>query len=81
MSARPNTVLPHSLCLGLLASWPSNADTRPVEVPPFATIEFAKEQRSITGDDNAMVNLLLNVMEPCPELDRSLIRKHQHRLR
>jgi DNA invertase Pin-like site-specific DNA recombinase len=40
-------------------------------------VEFVKEQLSLTGDDNAMANLLLNVMEAFAEFERSLIRERQ----
>ncbi|POH64930.1 hypothetical protein C3B59_09425 [Cryobacterium zongtaii] len=40
-------------------------------------VEFVKEQLSFTGDDNAMANLLLNVMGAFAEFERSLIRERQ----
>ncbi len=40
-------------------------------------VEFVKEQLSFTGDDNAMANLLLNVMGVFAEFERSLIRERQ----
>ena len=40
-------------------------------------VEFVKEQLSFTGDDNAMANLLLNVMGAFAEFERSLTRERQ----
>ena len=40
-------------------------------------VEFMKEHLSFTGDDNAMANLLLNVMGAFAEFERSLIRERQ----
>ena len=40
-------------------------------------VEFVKEQLCFTGDDNAMENLLLNVMGAFAECERSLIRERQ----
>lgn len=40
-------------------------------------VEFVKEQLAFTGDDNAMANLLLNVMGAFAEFERSLIRERQ----
>ncbi|TFC17446.1 recombinase family protein [Cryobacterium algoritolerans] len=40
-------------------------------------VEFVKEQLTFTGDDNAMANLLLNVMGAFAEFERSLIRERQ----
>ena len=40
-------------------------------------VEFVKVQLSFTGDDNAMANLLLNVMGAFAEFERSLIRERQ----
>jgi DNA invertase Pin-like site-specific DNA recombinase len=40
-------------------------------------VEFVKEQLSFTGEDNAMANLLLNVMGAFAEFERSLIRERQ----
>jgi DNA invertase Pin-like site-specific DNA recombinase len=40
-------------------------------------VEFVKEQLSFTGDDNAMANLLLNVMGAFAKFERSLIRERQ----
>ena len=40
-------------------------------------VKFVKEQLSFTGDDNAMANLLLNVMGAFAEFERSLIRERQ----
>ena len=40
-------------------------------------VEFVKEQLTFTGDDNAMVTLLLNVMDAFTEFERSLIRERQ----
>ncbi|MBC7591422.1 MAG: recombinase family protein [Salinibacterium sp.] len=40
-------------------------------------VEFMKEQLSFTGDDNAMANLLLNVMGAFAEFERALIRERQ----
>ncbi len=40
-------------------------------------VEFVKEQLVFTGDDNAMANLLLNVMGAFAEFERSLIRERQ----
>ena len=40
-------------------------------------VEFVKEQLCFTGDDNAMANLLLNVMGAFAEFERSLNRERQ----
>ncbi|MEC5148825.1 DNA invertase Pin-like site-specific DNA recombinase [Cryobacterium psychrotolerans] len=40
-------------------------------------VEFMKEQLSFTGEDNAMANLLLNVMGAFAEFERSLILERQ----
>jgi len=40
-------------------------------------VEFVKEQLAFTGEDNAMANLLLNVMGAFAEFERSLIRERQ----
>ncbi|TFB88244.1 recombinase family protein [Cryobacterium algoricola] len=40
-------------------------------------VEFVKERLSFTGDDNAIANLLLNVMGAFAEFERSLIRERQ----
>ena len=42
-----------------------------------AVIEFMKEQLTFTGEENAMSNLLLNVMGAFAEFERSLIRERQ----
>lgn len=40
-------------------------------------VEFVKEQLAFTGEDNAMANLLLNVMGAFAEFERALIRERQ----
>jgi DNA invertase Pin-like site-specific DNA recombinase len=40
-------------------------------------VEFRKENLTFTGEDNAMSNLLLNVMGAFAEFERSLIRERQ----
>lgn len=40
-------------------------------------VEFEKERLTFTGEDNAMSNLLLNVMGAFAEFERSLIRERQ----
>ncbi len=40
-------------------------------------VEFEKEHLTFTGEDNAMSNLLLNVMGAFAEFERSLIRERQ----
>ena len=42
-----------------------------------AVVEFMKEQLTFTGEENAMSNLLLNVMGAFAEFERSLIRERQ----
>jgi len=40
-------------------------------------VEFLKEQLTVTGEDNAMAQLLLSVMGAFAEFERSLIRDRQ----
>jgi DNA invertase Pin-like site-specific DNA recombinase len=41
------------------------------------SVEFEKERLTFTGEDNAMSNLLLNVMGAFAEFERSLIKERQ----
>jgi DNA invertase Pin-like site-specific DNA recombinase len=40
-------------------------------------VEFMKENLTFTGEENALANLLLNVMGAFAEFERSLIRERQ----